>query len=159
MRYLCMLIFLFPTILFGQVINDSLLAAFYNKTLTYYFSDTTVNKDQLKFGCILLETDIDTNRLVKSVGTNKFKYFNSRTSFRDVLVLPLKENNDRSSYRIYHSTLGEDTVDVNISGMTIGAGEEEDALTFGMWCGGTMGYIPTTRFIYNNVTNKGMSKS
>jgi hypothetical protein len=147
-RHIATFLLLLPTISFGQNLNDSLLVTFYNKTLTYYFSDSITHPDQKKFGCLLVKTDFQTTRLLKSRGSNKFKYFNDSTQKNRVLVWPYRRNNGRSIYWINHKFLGIDTLDVNIGGWTLEKAKRRN-LYFAAWDGGTMGYIPDGRFIYD----------
>jgi hypothetical protein len=150
-RLLIVFLIILPTISFGQNLNDSLLVTFYNKTLTYYFSDSIPHPDQKKFACLLVKTDFQTARLIKSIGPNKFKYVNDNTHQNKVLVWPYRRNNGRSLYWINHKLIGNDTLDVNIGGWTLEQVRRKK-MNIAAWCGGTMGYIPTGRFIYNKVT-------
>jgi hypothetical protein len=151
-KQLIFLAIFIPTISFGQTLSDSLLCTFYNKILTLYFPDTTIHKDQAKFGCILLQTDLDTSKLIKNSGTNKFKFFSSKTKTQSVLERPLRKNRERSIYRITQKIIGFDTIDIKIGGWTITHVDKHN-LTLGAWCGGRMGDIPDARFIYNKTIN------
>ncbi len=150
-KQLILLAIFFPAISIGQTISDSLLGTFYNKTLVLYFPDTTVHKDQVKFGCIILQSDLDTSKLIKHSGLNKFKFINSNTNKKSILDKPLEKNKDRNIYWI-NQNAGTDTIDINIGGWTI---EQVDKHNFllGAWCGGIMGYIPNARFVYNKIIN------
>ena len=150
-RLLIVFMIILPTISFGQNLNDSLLATFYNKTLTYYFSDSITHPDQKKFGCLLIKTDFQTTRLIKSRGPNKFKYFNDSTQENKVIVWPYRRNNGRSIYWINHKLFGTDTLDVNIGGWTLERAKRK-MLYFAAWDGGTMGYIPDGRFIFDKTS-------
>jgi hypothetical protein len=152
----CILKILFlilPIISFGQNLNDSILMSFYNKTLTYYFSDSITLPDQKKFGCLLVKIDIETSSLIKNRGPNKFLYFNDSTEKNKILSWPYRRNNGRSIYRINHKLIGRDTVDIIIGGWTIEEASRKK-LFLGVWCGGTLGYIPEGRFIYNKASDK-----
>ena len=151
-KFLIILSFAFPTISLGQNLSDSLFATFYNKTLTYYYSDTTTYEDQIKFGCILYQTDFDTTKLLRTVGRNTFKFFTSKTNKHSLLNKPLKNNIDRRIYWIKHQTFGQDTVDITIGAWTI-THVDKKHLSINVWCGGTMGYLPNARFIFNKLTN------
>ena len=142
------MIILLPTIAVGQDLNDSLLTTFYNLTLNSYFSDTAVHEDQEKFGSILIQTDLDTSKLVKNIGANSFLFYSSKTPEQQMLSKPYKNHKDRSIYRIEHKSYGQDTIDVNIGGWTIGDVNKKH-ISLGRWCGGTMGYIPDGRFAYS----------
>ena len=142
---------LFPSISFGQTVNDSLLSTFYNKTLISYFSDTAYTKNQSEFNNILIQTEFDTIQLIKYYNKNKLTYFNSKTNIRSIIEKPYKKNNGRNIYWISHKLLQKDTVDINISGWTI-IKITKKTMGLGAWCGGTMGYIPEGRFIFNSET-------
>jgi hypothetical protein len=136
----------------GQQLSDSLLTTFYNKTLSDYFEDTTNNQKQIKFGCILVRTNFDTINLVKKVGVHKLKCFHYHTSVLSLINRPLKKNIGRNVYGVSHEVLGQDTVEVNIGGSTIEF-ISRNKVFMGIWCGGTMGHIPTGRFVFDKATN------
>ncbi len=137
---------LLPFFSFAQL-NDSLMINFYNKTLIYYFSDTTTNKDMLKYGSILVKADIDTGALVKSVGKNRFKFCTDQSEVKNILSLPYQKNQGRTVYVMSDKTIGLDSLDVNIDGYTIiEAGE--NAITLRKWARGET-YIPDMRFMYD----------
>ncbi len=148
-RILIILTILLPIISFGQNINDSLLSTFYNKTISLYFADSTFNNHHSEFETILIQTDFDTSRLVKYLDKNKFTYFDSNTDKHSILEKPFKKNNGRNIYCINHNVLHNDTIDVNIGGWTL-SNVTKKTMSLGAWCGGTMGYIPNGRFIFDN---------
>jgi hypothetical protein len=146
-KLITILIIILPTISFGQDINDSLLTTFYNNTIALYFSDTSFS-NKTKFDRILLQTDFDTTKLIKYSGLNKFKYFDSKTNKHSVLDKPFKKNNGRNIYCVNHKIIQQDTIDINIGGWTIESVTKK-TMSLGAWCGGTMGYIPDGRFIFD----------
>jgi len=97
-RLLKILTILLPTISFGQSINDSLLSTFYNKTISLYFADSSINNHHPEFENILLQTDFDKARLIKYLDKNKFTYFDSNTDKHSILEKPFKKNNGRNIY-------------------------------------------------------------
>ncbi len=141
------LIIILPTVSFGQDITDSLLTTFYNKTIVSYFSDTAFSNN-VKFDRILVQTDFDITGLIKYSGLNKFKYFTSKTNKHSVLAKPFKINKGRAIYWINHKFIQQDTIDINIGGWTIESVTKK-RMHLGAWCGGTMGYIPDGRFIFD----------
>jgi len=151
-RLLKILTILLPTISFGQSINDSLLSTFYNKTISLYFADSSINNHHPEFENILLQTDFDKARLIKYLDKNKFTYFDSNTDKHSILEKPFKKNNGRNIYWVNHKVLHNDTVDINIGGWTLN-NVTKKTMSLGAWCGGTMGYIPDGRFIFDNVSN------
>jgi hypothetical protein len=136
----------------GQEVNDSLLTVFYNKTLEYYFPDSVKLPDQKKFGHLLIMTDFPTAIMLKKRGRNKFKYFKNFNELDTLLAKPYKKNDKRNLYWIKHDSLGLDTIDINIGGWTMYIENNETSMA--MWCGGTMGYIPDGRFIYDRILNQ-----
>ena len=139
------LIFL-PTFFFGQVVNDSLIAEFYNQTISVYFSKAADNCKKTENR--LIETEFDTLRLIKNLNLIKFKFINQKTDKLSALEKPYKRNIGREIYWINHKFISQDTVDINIGGWTIMEASRK-GLSIAAWCGGTMGYIPTARFIRN----------
>ena len=136
-----------PTVSFGQDNQDSLLATFYNKTIALYFSDTSFS-NKTKFDRILLQTDFETIGLIKNLRFNKFKYFDSKTNKHSVLDKPFKINNGRNIYWVDHKIIAQDTIDINIGGWTIESVTKK-TMYLGALDGGTMGYIPDGRFIFD----------
>jgi hypothetical protein len=132
----------------GQQLTDSLLTTFYNKTLTLYFSDTTSRKEDMKYSCMLVETNFDITRLVKTVGTKRLRYYNNKTSVIPLLDRPLKKNIGRGIYWVSHDTIAQDTIEINMGGWTIG-NVKKKSIALGIWCGGTMGHIAAGRFVYD----------
>ncbi|MEI6815009.1 MAG: hypothetical protein WCL14_00255 [Bacteroidota bacterium] len=133
----------------GQPINDSLMTTFFNKTLVEYFSDTVPKIDQIKYGCLLLQTDWDTTKLLKSVGVNHFKYFEIFNQVGNFLVKPIKKNKGRLIYHISFGYYARDTLDINIY-YSIIEGFIKQLIDSGDIRDGKLGYIPTARFIYDN---------
>jgi hypothetical protein len=145
-KLITILIIILPKVSFGQDINDSLITTFYNKTIALYFSETSFS-NKTKFERILLLTDFDTIGLIKYSDLNKFKYFDSKTNKHSVLDHPFKINNGRNIYWVNHKILEQDTIDINIGGWTI-ENVTKKTMSLSAWCGGTMGYIPDGRFIF-----------
>ena len=61
---------------------------------------------------------------------------------------PFKINNGRNIYWVNHKIIQQDTIDINIGGWTIESVTKK-TMSLGAWCGGTMGYIPDGRFIFD----------
>jgi hypothetical protein len=139
------LIFL-PTFFFGQVVNDSLIAEFYNQTISIHFSKAADISQKTEIR--IIQTEFDTSRLIKNLKSIKFKFINQETDKLSALEKPYKGNIGREIYWINHKFISQDTVDVNIGGWTIMKASRK-GLSIAAWCGGTMGYIPTARFIRN----------
>ena len=157
-RIIILLSCVLPILSFGQIVNDSLLATFYNITLSSFFPDSITTKDQLRFGNILIKTDFETKYLITTIGQNNLKYFSDKTPEYSVLTKPHKKNKGRSIYWIKHQLIGSDTIDINIGGWTIEKFEHRH-LYLEAWCGGDMGYIPDGRFIFDDKNNKWIFQS
>ena len=135
----------------GRNFNDSLIAGFYNSTLINYFT-FYADRDEMKFGSIIIRTNADTSLLLKQVGNNRFKFSDSQSSIKSQLTKPIWKNKARNIYSIDHTYLSNDTIDVNV-GHWIVEKASNRYLNLGAICGGTMGYIPDGRFIYNSTNN------
>jgi hypothetical protein len=137
-----------PGICRAQKLNDSLLSTFYNKALSYYFSDSLVLLHQAKFDYILMKTELNPAGLIKHLGAKEVHYFSAKADLHAQLTKPLRKNTGRSLYWISHTLSGKNTIDVDIGGWTI---EEvrRKSISLGAWCGGTMGYIPLMRFVFD----------
>jgi len=157
-RIIILLLNVLPILSFGQIVNDSLLATFYNKTLSSFFADSIATKDQLRFGNVLIKTEFDKNYLITTIGQNNLKYFNDDTPEYSVLSKPRKKNKGRSIYWIKHQIIGIDTIDINIGGWTVEKFKHRH-LYLAAWCGGDMGYIPDGRFIFDQKNNRWIFQS
>lgn len=143
----------------SQELNDSLAlyTSFYNTTLKSSFSDSIIHPDQKKFNNILIKSVIDPKGLITEVGENKLHYV---INIRSELKRPYKRNKGRAYHIIRHKRISPDTIDVNISIHRINGyewdkvqGIKVKVLKLGMECGGTMGYIPNGRFIFDKNIN------
>jgi hypothetical protein len=143
---------LLPLSLLSQHLTDSLLTSFYNTTLIYYFSDTTTNKDQEKFGYIFVETSHDTSKLVKSAGTNRFRFLDKKINIQQLLDTPLVNNGGRVVYRINHTAIAKDTIDITINAFTITVNQNKVSLK--QLKHGTFAYVPDGRFIHNRESDR-----
>jgi hypothetical protein len=110
----------------------------------------TVRKKDEKFKYKLIRINIDSTNLIRSNGKDKFKYYNKR-SVRKVLSRPYKRNNGRDIYNISYKPFGADTIDILISTWTI-VKMTKKTFKIHVGCGGTMGYIPEGRFVFNQTT-------
>ena len=117
----------------------------------YYFSDSITYPDQKKFGCLLVMTDFQTTRLIKSRGPNKFKYFKDNKKTNRVLAWPYSRNDGRSIFLINHRINGTDTIDVNIGYWKIEEAKR-NWLVFNVLDVSGIDYIPDGRFIIDKTT-------
>lgn len=149
-RLSVLFLLLTSAISYGRDPADSLLATFYDKTISYYFSDSNYTREK-KFNQVLLRTDFDTTLLPEKIGSVRFRYFSSKTNERVVLAKPLKRNKGRSIYSVGHTIIHPDTIDININGETVEQASKR-LLVLAVWCGGTMGYIPDGRFVFDKAS-------
>jgi hypothetical protein len=133
---------------FGQNVSDSLLATFYNTTLSISF----LNENKLD-NRILIKTEFDKNLLIQQNKVNQFIFFDEKMSYYSILKRPFKKNAGKIIYWINHEFFGSDTVDINIGSRVIKSISRKK-IAFAGNCGGTMGYIPDTRFIFDKKTKK-----
>jgi hypothetical protein len=155
-KLLAILLIFLPTFLIGQVVNDSLLGTFYNQTITIHFSKAADSSHKMEFDCRIIQTEFDTIRLIKNLKSIKFKFINEKADKLGALEKPYKKNVGKEIYWINHKLISQDTVDINIGGWTIMKASKR-GLSISAWCGGTMGYIPTVRFIKNENVWRRMS--
>ena len=154
-KILFILILSFSVTCFAQdklTIPSESLRNFYNKTIINTLTDSADRKQCEKYGFILIQTDFDTTALVKKVGDIKFRYFSSEVPLQSILDKPYKKHIDQTIYIVNHFLINQDTVDVNIGRQVIAQVDKKNAMIRAE-CGGTMGYIPTGRFINSRVSN------
>jgi len=141
--------------LFSQSITSSRLDSFYVQTINDYFNGDSLN-------------DLSENYFVlkDSVPEGIIEYFsNSNIHFiSDSESHPLiKADSIKSLYWIRQKNISQDTIDISIGGWTV---DFERVLklkktdgklrlitkiyNFSAWCGGTLGYIPQGRLVFNS---------
>lgn len=144
-KCIAILLLLFPKLLIGQVVNDSILGTLYNQTMSIYFSKETEN-NMSDFW--IVQTEFDKSKLVKNLKSKDITYIDAKTDKHRILEKPYSKNKGARIYRIEHKIINQDTIDVNIVYWTIVKASKKE-LSIAASCGGTMGYIPTARFIRN----------
>jgi hypothetical protein len=134
---------------FSQKVTDSLLCSFLHQTLYSFFEDSMIINEQNDFKNVLIEIDFDIDCLPKNIKDFKFEYLlsNKENELKKYLE-PLKNGQSRMLYRLRYKPLSTDTIDVTISSSEIYK-DKETGYKIAMLCGGTMGYIPQGRFIYD----------
>ena len=134
---------------FSQKIIDSLLCTFYNQALYSYFEDPTVINEQKGIKNILIQTDFDTNCLIKEVkGLNLYYLPLGEKSGYDKHFEASKNRQSKMIYHLRPNILSIDTIDIVISTFSVHK-EKDGEYSIGVSCGGTLGYIPQGRFIYD----------
>jgi hypothetical protein len=131
---------------FGQGIADSSIAQFCNIALEDYFDSANTPSKNNKFNSFLIETEFDTSLLLQTGDSNKLIFFNAEQGVKSLLDKPYKNHNGRSVYTLKYQIFNEDTVDIVIHGYTID-NIKKKSMSIGVWCGGTLGYIPIARFV------------
>jgi|GEM_PF-2601038 hypothetical protein len=148
--FLIIVISLFALTVNGQNINDSLLATFYNQVLVNSF-DNGVNCGNRKTYEYLIKTDFDTARLIKRVGWVRLHFYKEESSLRGLLLRPWRRNKGRVIYRMSNTIYNTDSVDIDLTGVEIVSVTRRN-ISLSVSCGGTLGYIPSARFIFNKET-------
>src|ERR1700749_4307987 len=148
MRKAAVFILLFCSVsYFSQTINDSLITACINKTISYTFKDTIFKKLTKRKPPIIIATDLDTLHLLKEVDDKQVLYITARYK-KYKKLLKTKDEDGQSvytlSYEIYKSR---DTIDVVIGESKILF--KKKMIYVAHSCGGTAGYIPNGRFVFN----------
>lgn len=133
----------------GQTVaqESNSLTNMYFSTIEYYF-DSIQGKD------LIIISDTLSDLLPDNINKNHIKFYSDIDQ-----ALVDRKKGTFTIYWINHKRIGKDTVDVNIGGWT---GKVNKGLFFtngklslkkfelAAWCGGTMGYIPTQRFVNLN---------
>ena len=134
---------------FSQKVTDSLLCTFYNQTLYDYLGDTNITKWQKENKNIFIETDFDTNCLIKKVKKMNLCYLPlGEESEYDKHFKGLKKGQSRIIYHIRHKAISIDTIDILIS--NFGAEKQKDGeYVIIISDDGILGYVPQGRFIYD----------
>ncbi|GEM_PF-2565621 len=141
-KLISIFLLLTSTQIFAQKHYD--LEYMYISTLEYYFDSNQGNNIQL-----VVDTLVDS--LPESLKGNRFIYY----LHADRALLNQKSRSF-NLFRISHKIINQDTVDINIGGWTANVKKgffiRNGKLSFrkielAAWCGGTMGYIPTKRFV------------
>ena len=135
---------------YGQSISDSVLAAFYNKVLENSFENGISCGNSTTF-VYLIKTDFDTAKLVKQVGWLRLRFYKDDASLRGLLLRPWKRNKGRVIYRMSNTIYNTDSVDIDLTGVEIVSVTRRN-ISLSVPCGGTLGYIPSARFVFNKET-------
>jgi hypothetical protein len=120
-----------------------------NQTLYSFFEDSIVIHEQGKFKDVLIEIDFDIYCLIKETKYLKFEYLslNKEDEYKKY-IKPLKNKQYRMIYFLRYTSLSIDTIDITISSSNIYKGGEK-GYEVAILSGGTMGYIPQGRFIFD----------
>ncbi|MEA4937928.1 MAG: hypothetical protein VB102_15015 [Paludibacter sp.] len=138
--------------LYSQELSDSLLIDFFNKTFNdYYQQRDSVTKDFY----ILKDS-------IPEKVTTDFNNFKLHLVDYSQAYPLIKKNKISALYWARYKQISTDTIDIVIGGWTVNFerafrikkidGKRKLILNnynFAAWCGGTLGYIPQGRFIYN----------
>jgi hypothetical protein len=95
------------------------------------------------------EVTPNTERIKDQVGVDVFKFLPDS----ELIDKAIKEKRPIIIYRVVHKIISTDTVDVNIGEVTVTAKRTillGKKANFAVGCGGTNGYIPTRRFVYDS---------
>lgn len=151
----------------AQAVKDFSLAGFYNKTIDYYCSQLLESNKELSqvvnIHFLIVDkavTDSSTVNPVRNELQTDFRNFTIEYLSEQELIDKLtKKKRDFTSYHfINYKQITQDTIDVNISNTSITVKRVfklrrgrliTKEINYTISCGGTNGYIPTARFIYN----------
>jgi hypothetical protein len=153
-----LLIFVSFCDLFSQSITSTSLDSFYIRTINDYFNGDSIN-----------DISEDYFVLKDSVPESIIDYFSNSTiyfiGYSEAYPL-IKSDSITSLYWIRKKSISQDTIDISIGGWTV---DFERVLklkkidgklrlitknfNFSAWCGGTLGYIPQGRLIFNPLSS------
>ena len=133
--------------LFSQELNGELIIGFLNQTLKDYFShkilpDKTarfyIKKDSLQ---LKTQTEFE-NFEIQFVNDNQAQELIKRRKISELYWTKINK-------------VSKDTVDILIGGWTVNYKRgflKKGKFEYAAWCGGTDGYLPQGRFVYNHKT-------
>lgn len=140
---------LFSSVGSAQHINDSLLAQFYQRTLSDYFKRQSAfcTSATSSAAPLLISTAIPDSLLPAQIHSSQIQYV-EHFNIAPHLPKRKKRHIGRSYLHISHQQLGKDTIDVLVAGYSVGI--EKRSIVLSLWCRGTLGYIPDGRFVYHH---------
>ena len=159
---LILTLFLFDTS-FGQKYPQTLVDSFCNETILYYYTDFAKPLDSIEANTYkprdpyILKSELTTN-LKAQFNDFTVRYVTQQQALEEIAATKDKTGAlDKISVTQLH-----DTINVDISGWTIQVTKVKRKngknipvhSNFLASCGGTLGYIPTCRFVYNRSTKK-----
>jgi hypothetical protein len=147
---------------FGQKYPQTLVDSFCNVTIEYYYTDFIKPLDSVE-ALTFKPTDpfILKSELTPTL-KSKFKDFTVRyVAQQEALEEFVKTKNRTGSLEKLSVTQLQDTINIDIGGWAIRVTKVKYKngkpfpvnSNFAASCGGTLGYIPTCRFVYNKTTN------
>ena len=147
---------------FGQNFPNELVDSFCNETIDYYYTDFAKPLDSIEArnylpnDAYILKSD-----LTKNLKTN-FNQFTVRYLTQQEALAEISKTDSKTGAleKIFVTQL-QDTVNIDIGGWAIRVtkvkfvkGQPRNIhANFAASCGGTLGYIPTCRFVYNRETS------
>lgn len=131
----------------SQNISDSLLYSFSNKTMVSHFENELLNRKPRK-EVIPVITSLDASKLIQSCGKIKFEFFQKQEdiNFKKHVNSRTRE---KTLYNLSYKIVSNDTIDIDFTKSLIVLNKDKK-IDINVYCGGTKGYIPSGRFIYNN---------
>ncbi|WP_207429931.1 hypothetical protein [Sabulibacter ruber] len=142
---------------FGQRLSQEELVNFYESAISDYYSDNIFNQEE-KEHLILSDSLPNGIRLT-------YPRFTLKPVTEDAAVQIIEGRKGKSGRldKIFFKEISPDTVDINIGGWSVtvkrvfriykGRLITKD-INFAVGCGGTMGYIPNARLVYNRESRK-----
>ena len=138
---------LIPLASFAQLDKEQLHNNFLERTIQYYYTSTN-SSHNFKSAFLILKDSLPNNL--------KTKYSSFKVAYvtKSEAIKQISRTKDKVGNLDWISTkwLSQDTCDILIGSWSITV--EKNNVNFGAACGGTFGYIPTSRFIYNSLTKQ-----
>jgi hypothetical protein len=144
---------LFNTLIYGQSNSISL-----PELDTLYFKTIQSQMFFIQNATFYVEINETTKRLKNIEELNYLKFMSNEELIKE----SLETKRNLNVIRVTHKIISQDTIDINIGYLDVKAkralhfnrGLKFVKADFKLSCGGTNGYIPTGRFIYNSSNNK-----
>jgi len=137
--------------IFAQEIENQILDSLYINALNNRFDFL------LSSGIKFIELNEQTNRIKSNFSQSVYRFLSSDELFD----YTYKNGKTIRLYRMTHNLISNDTIDINFSSLTLKVkkgifiknGLHFRYANYSIDCGGTNGYIPDFRFVYNKLTD------
>ncbi len=152
-----LLLFLVRFVSYGQTDTSGLSKSFIEKTIQYYYN-SQANEESSKPVFLILKDTVTSN-----IQTD-YSNFNVTFVSRDEAVEKISKTKKKAGQldKIKTQWLSLDTFDVSIAGWGVSVKKVNQVINgqkikyhsyFMASCGGTLGYIPTCRFVFDKASN------
>lgn len=136
----------FSVDLISQELNRETIVDLYNQTFMDFFSKKASSTESIEF---FIQTDSSQINIQTDFDDFKIHFVTEEESKRLI-----KKNKISELYWTKINEISKDTIDLKIGGWTVDYKRKffNGNFTFAAWSGGTSGYVPQGRFIYNHKT-------